>query len=120
MKYSILIAILAAGFAAGQAPDNTQTNKRDRNDGTATADKQQKMGKTDTELVKNIRQSVYANKNFSTYAHNVKIVAQNGRVTLRGPVRTQEERDEIQRMAESVAGTGHVTNQLEVTPAKKN
>jgi len=117
MKGSILIAILAAALAVGQAPDNSKTNQRDRNDGSVTAD-QQKMNKADSDLVQKIRQSVYADKSLSTYAHNVKIVAQDGRVTLRGPVRTQAERDQIQAKAVAIAGADSVTNQLEIVPEK--
>lgn len=120
MRHSIMIAILTVSFAAGQAPDNTKTNKRDRNDSTITADKQQKMSKADTEMVRKIRQSVYADKSLSTYAHNVKILSQDGRVTLRGPVRTQTERDEIQRKAASIAGADKVTNELELAAEKSN
>jgi len=114
MKGPLVIAILAAALAAGQAPDNSKANQRDRDEGAVTADQQQKTGKADTELVRKIRQSVYADKSLSTYAHNVKIVGQDGRVTLRGPVRTQAERDAIQQKAASVAGADNVVNQLEI------
>ena len=118
MKYPFLIAVLTAGLAVAQPPDNTKTNKRDRNDSTLTADKQQKMSKTDTETARKIRQSVVADKSLSTYGHNVKIVAHEGRVTLRGPVRSQTERDSIQAKAAAVVGEGNVTNELEITPDK--
>ena len=105
-------------MAAGQPPDNTKTNTRDRKDNTITADKQYKMTKADTDLLKKIRQSVYSDKSLSTYAHNVKIIVQEGNVTLRGPVNTQGEKDEIQRKAETAAGAAKVTNELEVVPPK--
>ena len=119
MKYPFLIVVLTAGLAVAQAPDNTKTNKRDRNDSTLTADKQQKMSKGDTEMVKKIRQSISADKSLSTYGHNVKVMVQDGRVTLRGPVHSQTERDAIQGKAAAVAGEGNVTNQIEVVPDKK-
>jgi hyperosmotically inducible protein len=118
MKGPLLIALFAAALAAGQAPDNSKTNQRDRGDGSVTADQQQKTSKADTELVRKIRQSVYSDKTLSTYAHNVKIVAQDGRVTLRGPVRTPAERDAVQQKASAIAGVDNVTNQLEI--AEKN
>jgi len=117
MKGPILVAIVAAALAAGQAPDNSKTNQRDRVDPSTTAD-QQKMNKADTDLVQKIRQSVYADKSLSTYAHNIKIVAQDGHVTLRGPVRSQAERDQIQAKAVAIAGADSVTNQLEIVPDK--
>jgi hyperosmotically inducible protein len=119
MKGSLLIAVLAAAFAVGQAPDNSKTNQRDRGDSSATAD-QAKTNKADTDLAKKIRQSVYADKTLSTYAHNVKIVVQDGHVTLRGPVRTEAEADEVKRKAVDVAGAENVISQLEVAPDKKS
>jgi osmotically-inducible protein OsmY len=52
----------------------------------------------------------------STNAQNVKVVTQNGHVTLRGPVNTQDEKDTIGKMAADIAGQASVDNQLEVKP----
>src|ERR1700730_9934386 len=60
-------------------PDNTKTNKRDRPAGAVTAD-QQKMNSADRDLTKKSRQAVIADKSLSTYAHNIKIVSQDGTV----------------------------------------
>jgi hyperosmotically inducible periplasmic protein len=100
-----------------QAPsaDNTKTNQRDRATGAVTAD-QQKMNKPDRETARLIRDSVYKDKTLSTYAHNVKIVVQDGTVTLKGPVRTNEEKDTVFKKAEAIAGNGKVVNQLDVAP----
>ena len=57
-------------------------------------------------------------KTLSTYAHNVKIVTQNGQVTLKGPVRTEDEKKTVEAKATEVAGAGHVTNQISIAPAK--
>ena len=57
-----------------------------------TAD-QQKENAADRDLTKKIRQAVVGDKSLSTYAHNVKIVAQNGQVTLKGPVRSDAGKD---------------------------
>src|ERR1700722_20083459 len=70
-------------------PDNTAVNKRDRDPGEATAD-QQKMNPADRDLSAKIRRSIMADKSLSTYAHNVKIISQNGTVTLKGPVRSDD------------------------------
>jgi hyperosmotically inducible periplasmic protein len=99
------------------APDNTKTNKRDRDSSSPTAD-QQKMNATDRDLAKRVRQSVMSDKSLSTYAHNIKIVAQDGKVTLKGPVRSEEEKSAIEAKATEVAGAGNVMNQLEVAPPK--
>lgn len=98
-------------------PDNSKTNKRDRDKSSPTAD-QQKMNATDRDLAKRIRASIVDDKSLSTYAHNIKIVAQDGKVTLKGPVRSEEEKSTVEAKAAEVAGAGNVVNQLEVAPPK--
>ena len=114
------VPALAAAMLSVQAqePDNTKTNKRDRNAGSVTAD-DQKMNKPDRELAQKIRKAVYEDKTLSTYAHNVKIIVQDGVVTLKGPVRTEAEKATIEQKATSVAGVKNVTNMLEIAPDKK-
>jgi len=97
-------------------PDNTSVNKRDRNPGEATAD-QQKMNAADRALTAKIRKSVVADKSLSTYAHNVKIISQNGTVTLKGPVHSDDEVTSIMAKATEVAGSpDKVVNQMSVKP----
>lgn len=98
-------------------PDNTKVNKRDRNKAEPTAD-QAKETTTDRQLMQQIRKAVIADKSLSTYAHNVKIIAQSGKVTLKGPVRSEEEKQAVEAKATEVAGAGNVTNQLTVKPAR--
>jgi len=99
-----------------QAPaDNTKVNQRDREKGAATAD-QQKENASDRAITQKIRQSLMADKSLSTYAHNVKVIAQDGQVTLKGPVRTEDEKKTIEAKAIEVAGAGHVTNQISIAP----
>jgi len=99
------------------APDNSKTNKRDRDKSSPTADRQ-KMNPTDRDLAKRIRSAIVDDKSLSTYAHNIKIIAQDGKVTLKGPVRSEEEKSAIETKATEVAGAGNVINQLEVAPPK--
>ncbi len=61
-----------------------------------------------------------ADKSLSTYAHNVKIISQNGTVTLRGPVRSEDEKAAIEAKAKAVAGVTAVNNELTVAPKKEN
>jgi|SRR5947209_5709698 len=100
------------------APDNTKKNERDRDKNSPTADNQ-KMNASDRDLTKKIRAAIRSDKSMSTYAHNVKIIAQDGKVTLRGPVRTEEEKTNIAAKAKEVAGEGNVTNEIEVASAVK-
>lgn len=99
------------------APDNSKTNQRDRDKSAATADKQN-MGPEDRELTKKIRSAIISDKSLSIYAHNVKIIAQNGKVTLKGPVRSAEEKAAVLSKATEVAGEGNVTDQMDVAPLK--
>jgi hyperosmotically inducible protein len=99
------------------APDNTRANKVDQSTTSINADSQSNAP-SDIDLTKRIRQSVMADKSLSTYAHNVKIVTVNGGVTLKGVVRSNEERDTIATKASAIAGQDRVTNQLRIASAK--
>jgi hyperosmotically inducible periplasmic protein len=120
----MLVNILLWGSAAfaqdtgppkSTAPDNTKVNKRDRSPAAPTAD-QAKETTADRDIMSNIRKAIVADKSLSTYAHNVKIISQHGKVTLKGPVRSDEERKSVETKAVDVAGSGNVTNQLSVKP----
>ena len=97
------------------APDNTKTNQGDASKGATTAD-QQKMNPADRATTKQIRSALMQDKTLSTYAHNIKIITQDGHVTLKGPVRTEDEKTAIAEKATQVAGAGNVTNHLKVAP----
>lgn len=117
---AIAIIAVAAQNATAQAPggvpaDNSKSNRVDSTNTTATADAQ-KDNANDRTITQNIRQSVMADKSLSTYAHNVKIVAMNGRVTLNGVVRSDKEKASIEAKAIAVVGQGHVVNDLKVSP----
>jgi hyperosmotically inducible periplasmic protein len=112
----IIAAGLFLGVAVGataQQPDNTKANTRDRDSSQPTADKA-KNNLSDRQIMQNIRKSVMADKSLSAYAHNAKIIADHGKVTLKGPVHTDEESRNIEAKAKEVAGDGNVDNQLSV------
>ena len=96
------------------APDNT---KKNRDQTSPTAD-QQKINPTDRAITQKIRKAVHDDTSLSTYAHNIKIITQDGKVTLRGPVRSEDEKNNLQAKAVTVAGKENVTNQLEIAPSK--
>jgi osmotically-inducible protein OsmY len=119
----IASGLTLVGLSLGQdkpvQPDNTKMNKGDANKAATTAD-QQKMNAADADVTKKIRQSVMADKSLSTYAHNVKIITQNGKVTLKGPVRSEEEKQTVAtKAADAAGGASNVDNQLTVKPASK-
>ena len=96
------------------APDNTRTNK---DQAGPTGDKQN-LDPGDRAITQKIRKSIHHDKGLSTYAQNIKIITQNGKVTLRGPVRSEVEKGSLQAKAAAVAGEENVTNKLEVAPSK--
>jgi hyperosmotically inducible protein len=116
--YAFLLALaMTGGIALAQTPpDNTKMNKGDASPGATTAD-QQKMNSNDRKLTQSIRKSVTSDKSLSTYAHNVKIISQNGMVTLKGPVRSEDEKKAIVAKAvEATGGADKVTDQMTVKP----
>jgi hyperosmotically inducible periplasmic protein len=104
---------IATVYAQPPAPDNTKVNKRDRQPTQATAD-DQKNNDADLKITQQIRKALSADKALSTYAHNVKVITQGGKVTLKGPVRSAEEKKVVEAKAAEVAGAANITNQLSV------
>ena len=110
-------AVTAIPAIAQTPADNTKVNQRDRATGAVTAD-QQKENTGDRDVTRKIRQSLLRDKTLSSYAHNVKVIAQDGQVTLKGPVRSDDERRVVEAKATEVAGAGHVTNEMSVARAR--
>jgi osmotically-inducible protein OsmY len=110
-------ALVSAQDAGQNAPasDNTRMNQRDRNPNEPTAD-QQLNNRSDRDITQQVRKAIDGDKSFSTYAHNVKVITQNGQVTLKGPVRSEEEKRAVEAKAAEVAGEGKVTSELTVKP----
>lgn len=116
--------LLSAPLAAGPipqeqqpAPDNSKTNQGDGSKGAATAG-QQKMNPAGRNITGQIRASIFKDQSLSAYAHNIKIITRDGKVTRKGPVRTNEEKANIEARAAAVAGAANVSSQMEGAPAK--
>ena len=107
---------LLFGFAQqAPAPDNTRANAQaDQN----TADKQSNTA-SDRALTQQVRKAIMQDKSMSTYAHNVKVVTQNGQITLSGPVRPDEEKRTLVEKAAEVAGQDRIVDQMSVVPPKR-
>src|ERR1051326_8839305 len=114
MKLQLTSVFLAVAVIAGSGsliaspaqttpPDNTKTNKQ----GGQTASDQSEA-KADLALTQRIRQAVLKDKTLSVDAHNCKVITQHGMVTLRGPVKTNKEKDAVNRIALKIA-EGKVT-----------
>ena len=106
-------AWVPASRAADYPADNSGKNVRDRQDNARTPG-DQSNSKSDMAITQEVRKAVVADKALSTNAHNVKIITKNGVVTLRGPVKSPEEKDTIAAKAKQVAGVKNVDNQLEI------
>ena len=113
--WAIASAQEAAQEPAAPQADNTKVNQRDRNSDESTAD-QQKENRSDRDITQQIRKAIVKDKSLSSYAHNVKVITQNGMVTLKGPVRSEDEKMAVAAKAAEVAGQDEVTNQLDVKP----
>ena len=131
MRHLFCFTVLALSIAAGcndsqrsppassptsttTAKDNPRVNERDRSDAVKTPIDQNENQK-DIDVTANIRKRVVDTK-LSLNAQNVKIITQNGKVTLRGPVKSGDEKKQIEQIASDVAGVGNVDSQLEIQP----
>jgi hypothetical protein len=102
-----------AAPATDKQPDNTGVNKRDRS-GQGLTSGDQGNSRSDRELTRSIRRAITQNDQLSTTAKNIKIITANGKTTLRGPVKSEQEKEQILTAAKGVQGVGEVDNQLEV------
>ena len=111
-----MICLAGAGFAADAdkaAPDNTKKNEQDRSGETKTP-LDQSNTEADRKITQAIRQAVIKDSSLTMTAKNVKIITAGGMVTLRGPVKSAEEKTKIDALAKAAAGEAKVDNQLEV------
>ena len=95
--------------------DNTGRNVRDNNDSRVTADDQNLRG-TDLEVLARARKEIVANENLSTNGQNVKVLIENGKLMLRGPVKSAAEKAMIEQAVNRAAPGISVVNHLEVSP----
>lgn len=128
MKTSILVAAVIALAGCDQSKpsgdmlqdrkpgaDNTKMNERDRTQPTLTPGDQAE-NEADRGITQKIRQGVVKEDNLSMNARNVKIITIDGVVTLRGPVKSEQERQAVLALALNVPGVKKVDNQLEIAP----
>ncbi|MGA8028445.1 MAG: BON domain-containing protein [Bryobacteraceae bacterium] len=114
----LLPAVLQAQDSQNTAPDNTRVNKRDTNSTEQTAD-QAKNHYSDRQLMSHIRRDVVKDKSLSTDAHNIKIISDHGKVTLKGPVHSDDEKKAIEQYARKYAGDENVTDEITVNGDQK-
>jgi len=110
-----LSAVSLAAIAADEKtkPDNTATNERDRSGETETSGDQSNSS-ADLKITQAIRQALMKDSELSITAKNIKIITDNGQVTLRGPVKNAQEKGKIDQLAKSAAGGAKIIDQLDV------
>jgi len=121
MKRTLLVlaclsALSVAAFAADDEKtnsDNTATNERDSSGETKTSGDQSNSS-ADLKITQAIRQALMKDDQLSMTAKNIKIITANGQVTLRGPVKTAQEKSKIDQLARSAASGAKIENQLDV------
>jgi len=120
MKRTLLVlaclsTVSVAAMAADDKtkPDNTAINERDRSRETQTSGDQSNSS-ADLKTTQAIRQALMKDGELSTTAKNIKIITNNGQVTLRGPVKNAQEKAKIDQLARSAAGGAKIDDQLDV------
>jgi osmotically-inducible protein OsmY len=98
---------------ADVAADNTGTNKRDRQ-AEALTPMDQGESESDRSITQQARQGVVKADEVSVSGKNVKIITNDGVVTLRGPVESAREKKEIAKIVKQVDGVKRIDNELEV------
>ena len=114
----VLVCLSTVSVAAMAAddktkPDNTAINERDRSRETQTSGDQSNSS-ADLKITQAIRQALMKDSELSTTAKNIKIITDNGQVTLRGPVKNAQEKAKIDQLARSTAGGAKIDDQLDV------
>jgi osmotically-inducible protein OsmY len=110
----ICISTLAlSAVAQDTKPDNSAKNERDRSGETKTSGDQSNSSE-DTKITADIRRAIVKDHSLTMAAKNVKVITAGGVVTLRGPVKSAEEKTKIEELATAAANGAKIDNQLEV------
>jgi len=92
--------------------DNTERNMEDPEGALTPLDQSEK--KSDRLITKKIRKSLIEDSTLSQDAKNIKIITIEGKVTLRGPVNSDNEKSTVVSKAQNISGVVSVDDQLEV------
>jgi len=116
---SFLSALSLGAMAADDKSkaDNTAVNQRDRSGGAKTSG-DQSNSVANLKITQAIRRALMKEAELSTTAKNIKVITINGQVTLRGPVKTTQEKAKIAQLARSAAGGAQIVDQLDVNESK--
>jgi hyperosmotically inducible periplasmic protein len=119
LTIACLTAVALTAMAADEQtqPDNTAKNERDRSGETQTSG-DQSNSPADLKITQDIRSALMKDDELSMTAKNIKVITANGQVTLRGPVKTAQEKTKISQIARSAGGGAQIVDQLEVKESK--
>jgi hyperosmotically inducible periplasmic protein len=106
-------AIMSSAAAQNTDADNSAKNQRDRSGETKTSG-DQSNSKQDIDTTAAIRRAIVKDGSLSSTAKNIKIITAGKTVTLRGPVKTPDEKTKIEQLATAAAPGAKIENQLEV------
>lgn len=106
-------AIPASTEQMSPRADNTDINERDKSGATKTPQDQSNQ-EQDRKLLASVRRAIVGDKSLSTNAHNAKVVVEGGVVTLRGPVKSLEEKAQVESVTKQVDGVKKIDNLLDV------
>ena len=110
-----VLSLCTAGVAATAQDQNTKPDNSTQNKNQDQTAQNQSSAASDRELTAKVRKAIIADKDLSTYAHNIKIITQNGTVTLKGPVKSDDEKQKIESDVAGVVSHDSIVNQLTVT-----
>lgn len=123
MKKNISLIIAACLLASCDQPQKEpkvtpptgDESKQHTSMGESKTPFNQLENKYDRAITQKIRKAIVANKNLSMNAKNIKIISEEGFVTLRGWVNSDEEKLLIDKITRNTSGVNKVDNQLEIT-----
>jgi osmotically-inducible protein OsmY len=107
----IAVAVAAVLFAAAAFPSMSAAQSQNATAGAA----QQSNHSSDLTITRDIRRALIKDKSLSMEAHNVTIITKSGKVTLKGPVKSEAEKQTVENAAASVAGAGNVDDKLSIS-----
>ena len=115
LMMAVVLLVNIPGTCLAQSADNTKINKRDQSKKELTAG-QQGETKQDRDITQKIRRAIIKDKSLSIQAHNVKIITVDGMVTLKGPVKSEEEKMAVEKMAAQIAGNDKIKSEIGIAP----
>jgi hyperosmotically inducible protein len=116
---TVMAAVLSlsiAGVTATAQDQNTKPDNSAQNKNQDQTAQNQSSAESDRELTAKVRRAIMADKDLSTYAHNIKIITRNGSVTLKGPIKSDDEKQKIESDVAGVVSRDSIVDHLTVTP----